>query len=127
MLKYIITNDIHGGEGIFMSRFNYKVNISPEHALSLVKDKENADLVHEEMNVLENGRSIGTLVFEKYFFRVGNRAALVVIADNINGVTDVRVIATGSSQGMIFNFDWGAADSFAYSVEDILKDYIIPD
>jgi len=108
-----------------MSLCNFKVKISPEHALSLVKENENADLIHEEINNLGDGRSIGTLIFEKYFFRVGNRAALVVIADNIKGVTDVRAIATGSSQGFIFNFDWGAADDFAHSVKDILKDYIV--
>ncbi|WP_240985704.1 DUF6054 family protein [Acididesulfobacillus acetoxydans] len=48
---------------------------------------------------------IGTLVFEKYFMRVKNRVVLVVIIDNIYGQTDVRAISTGSSEGMIFNFD----------------------
>lgn len=108
-----------------MSTCNFKVRINPADALDLVKQNENADLIHEEVNDLGDGRFIGTLIFEKYFMRVGNRAALVVIADNIKGVTDVRAIATGSSQGLIFNFDWGAADDFACSVEDILRDYII--
>lgn len=108
-----------------MSICNFKVKINPQYALNLVKENENADLVHEELNDLGNDRSIGILVFEKYFMRVGNRAALVVIADNIKGITDVRAIATGSSQGLIFNFDWGAADDFAYSVGDILREYII--
>lgn len=71
-----------------------------------------------------NGIYIGTLIFEKYFMRVKNRVALVVIIDNIYGQTDVRSVSTGSSEGMIFNFDWGAADSFASSVHDILGDYI---
>ncbi|SYX86180.1 conserved protein of unknown function [Paenibacillus alvei] len=45
--------------------------------------------------------------------------------DNLRGVTNVRVVATGSSEGLIFNFDWGAADDFASSVESILEEYII--
>lgn len=112
-------------EEVFVSICNFKVRINPEEALNLVKQNENADLMHEEINDLGNGRFIGTLIFEKYFMRVKNRAALVVIADNIKGVTDVRAVATGSSQGIIFNFDWGASDDFAYGVEDILREYII--
>jgi hypothetical protein len=108
-----------------MSTLNFKVSISPIEALDLVKQNENADLVHEETHNLGNGSYIGTLIFEKYYMRVKNRVALVVIIDNIYGQTDVRSIATGSSEGMIFNFDWGAADSFSNSVQDILSDYII--
>lgn len=108
-----------------MSVYNFKVSISPVEALELVKQNENADLVHEEIHDLGKGIFIGTLVFEKYFMQVKNRVALVVIIDNIYGQTDVRSIATGSSEGMIFNFDWGAADSFANSVQNILESYII--
>ncbi|MDR3600951.1 MAG: DUF6054 family protein [Desulfosporosinus sp.] len=108
-----------------MSINNFKVSISPKEALELVKQNENADLVHEETHDLGNGIYIGTLVFEKYFMRVKNRVALVVIIDNIYGKTDVRAISTGSSEGMIFNFDWGAADSFASSVQKVLERFII--
>ncbi|MDR3583721.1 MAG: DUF6054 family protein [Desulfosporosinus sp.] len=108
-----------------MSINNFKVSISPKEALELVKLNENADLVHEETHDLGNGIYIGTLVFEKYFMRVKNRVALVVIIDNIYGKTDVRAISTGSSEGMIFNFDWGAADSFASGVQKVLERFII--
>ncbi|KNY27373.1 DUF6054 family protein [Pseudobacteroides cellulosolvens] len=108
-----------------MGKCNFKVSIDPIQVLSMVRDNENADLVHEELNDLGDGQFIGTLVFEKYFMRVSNRVALVVIADNLKGVTDVRAIATGSSQGWLFNFDWGAADDFANSVRTILHKYII--
>lgn len=108
-----------------MSKSNFRIRISPEEAITLVRDNENADLIHEELNDLGDGKSIGTLVFEKYYLRSKNRAALVVIMDNIQGTTDVRVIATGSSEGIFFNFDWGAADDFVRTVEDILADYCV--
>jgi hypothetical protein len=108
-----------------MGKANFQVNIPPEEAMNLVKDNENADLVHEEIQDVGDGKQIGTLVFEKYYFRTKNRAALVVIMDNFQGNTDVRVVATGSSQGMIFNFDWGASDNFVASVESILQAYIV--
>ncbi|MGI6703757.1 MAG: hypothetical protein ACOX42_07005 [Clostridia bacterium] len=31
----------------------------------------------------------------------------------LKGYSEVRSIATGSSQGVFFNFDWGAADDYA--------------
>lgn len=108
-----------------MSIQNFKVSIDPMRALGLIKDEENADLVHEEIHDLGGNKYIGTLIFEKFFFRNSNRAALIVIIDNIKGYTDVRSVSTGSSQGMIFNFDWGAASEFAGSVKDILENYII--
>lgn len=107
-----------------MSKYAFNVSISPSEVIELIKKNQSADLVHEEINDLGDNRYIGTLVFEKYFFRAGNRAALVVIVDNLHNPTEVRAIATGSSQGLIFNFDWGAADDFAHSIKDILKQYI---
>jgi hypothetical protein len=108
-----------------MSICNFKVSISPKEALELVRQRENADLVHEETHDLGKGIYIGTLVFEKYFMRVKNRVALVVIIDNIYGQTGVRAISTGSSEGIIFNLDWGASESFASSVQKILESFII--
>lgn len=108
-----------------MSTLNFKLSISPVEAIKLIKEKQNAELVHEELIDLGQEKFIGILIYEKYYFRASNRAALTVIVDNTKGKTDVRSIATGSSQGMIFNFDWGAADNFARSVENILGDFII--
>lgn len=108
-----------------MNTYNFKVRITPKEALDLVKENENADLVHEEIHSLGNNVFIGTLVFEKYYMRVESRVALVVIIDNIYGSTAVRSISTGSSQGMFFKFDWGASEKFASSVQEILKDFII--
>ena len=37
----------------------------------------------------------------------------------------LRVIAAGSSKGWLFNFDWGAAESFANSVRKALEKFIV--
>lgn len=108
-----------------MSKISFKVDISAKKAYGLVKDNENADLVHEEMNCVGEDKYIGILIFEKYYMRSSNRAGLIVIFDNTKGETEVRAIATASSQGMIFNFDWGAADSFIRNIWNILEEYII--
>jgi len=111
--------------GIAMSSANFRINLSPDRALALVREQQDADLVHEELHELDGGKWIGTLIFERYYFRTSSRAALIVIIDNIQGATDVRVIGTGSSEGLLFNFDWGASDNFVQSVMDILSDYIV--
>ncbi|EPY07359.1 hypothetical protein PAALTS15_11204 [Paenibacillus alvei TS-15] len=108
-----------------MSKRSFNVSITPYQALEHVMNHQTADLVHEEYHPLGEGKEIGTQVYEKYYFRSKNRAALIVMIDNLRGVTNVRVVATGSSEGVIFNFDWGAADDFVSSVERILEDYII--
>ncbi|WP_213619155.1 DUF6054 family protein [Paenibacillus sp. J22TS3] len=110
-----------------MSESRFKVSLTPGQVRQYVKDGLDANLVHEEFHDLGDGREIGTLIFEKYFFRVKNRVALVVIADNIYGTTEVRAISTGSSEGMVFAFDWGASKDFAGSVQLILSSYIVGD
>lgn len=107
------------------NKLDFHVDTSPEQALSMVRNDEDADLVHEEFHDLGEGKGIGTLVFEKYYFRTKNRAALVVTCENIHGPTRVRAVATGSSEGLIFNFDWGAAGDFVGSVGEILREYMV--
>lgn len=108
-----------------MGRYNLRVGMDPIKAFDIIKREQNADLVHEEIFDLGEGKFIGILIFEKYYFRASNRAALNVIIDNTKGYTDIRSISTGSSESLFFKFDWGASDNFARSVEKILKNYII--
>ncbi|MCC3374751.1 DUF6054 family protein [Cohnella sp. REN36] len=107
-----------------MSKLVFAVGLSAYGAFEKVRDSHDAELVHEEYHDLGDGRGIGTLVFEKYYFRTSNRAALVVIVDSLRGETEVRAVATGSSEGLFFNIDWGAGSNFVRSVADILEDDI---
>jgi hypothetical protein len=93
--------------------------------MSKVKEQEDADIVYEEFNDIGNGRYQGVLIFEKYFMRVSNRVALVVLVDNLSGKTKVTSVATGSANGILFSFDWGASNDFAYSIKMILKNHIL--
>ncbi len=107
-----------------MSQVNFKVSLTARNALELIKREHTASLVYDEYIDIGEGKGIGTLVFEKYYIRNSNRAALTVICDDIRGKTEVRSIATGASQHMFFKLDWGASSEFAHSVEKILRDYI---
>ena len=108
-----------------MAIYNYKVSLTPKESFEMIKQNQNAELVYEEDFDLGGGKFTATLIFEKYYMRAKNRAALIVLIHNFDGITDIRAISTGSSEGMFFNFDWGAADHFANSVGEVLSDYII--
>lgn len=107
----------------------YYINVSlqPDEALGLIKQgmPGESELLYEEFNDLGEGRMIGTLVYERYYHRSGNQAALVIIVDNLRGASNVRLIPAGGARGMIFKIDWGAGKSFASSVEQILAKYIV--
>lgn len=108
-----------------MAIYNYKVRLSPKEAFEKIKLNQNADLVYEEEFQLNGDKFTGTLIFEKYYMRAKNRAALIVLINDFSGLTHITSVSTGSSEGIIFNFDWGAADNFANSVGEILHDFII--
>ena len=110
--------------GDLMSQCKFTVSLIPMQVMVKIKAERFATLIYEEFHDMGNEKYCGTLIFEKYYMRAGNRVALVVLVNNLNGKTEVTSVATGSSQGMLFNFDWGAADSFADSVKRVLESYI---
>lgn len=108
-----------------MSKCSFRVSSDPISTFDMVKQGQNAELLEEDFKNLGDGKQMGILVFEKFFFRTNSRASLVVIIDNINGYTNVNAVGSGGGNGMIFKFDWGVADDFASSVQDLLRNYLI--
>ena len=64
------------------------------------------------------------LVYEKHYYRAGNRLTLTVTLDNFTGPTRICCVGGGGGEGF-FSFDWGAADSFAQSAIKALRPYQI--
>ena len=95
-----------------MATESIKVSITPREAQEIVERYITADLVDTQKFSLGEGREVYISIYERYFFRSSNRAALTITFDNVYGETNVKIVSTGSSQGVIFNFDWGAASSF---------------
>lgn len=63
-------------------------------------------------------------VYEKHYWRAGNRLTLTVTLDNLTGHTRVHCVGGGGGEGL-FRFDWGAASSFSSLVYDCLCEYVI--
>ncbi len=76
-----------------------------------------------EINSSDNKKCV-VMVFDKHYYRAGNRLTLTVIIDNLEEVTRVHYISGGGGEGL-FTFDWGASESFENIVAEALKKYII--
>lgn len=61
-------------------------------------------------------------VYEKHYYRAGNRLTLTVTIENMSGHTHVHSIGGGGGEGL-FRFDWGAAESFEGVISDALSPY----
>ncbi|MEK4852421.1 DUF6054 family protein [Paenibacillus sp. FSL H7-0756] len=109
--------------------YQLNVELQPGEVVMLIKEgmTQRSELLYEELNEVGNGRMIGTLIYERFYFRSRNQAALVIIVDNLlrGTVSNVRLIPAGASQGLILKMDWGAGQSFASTVEEILEDYVV--
>jgi hypothetical protein len=103
-----------------------KTSITPfECAMKLLESGTlNRDKIHEEYHTPAEDAEFCVLVFEKYYFRTGGRAALTVIMENLRGDNKVRCISAGSAESLI-SFDWGAGQSFVNKVKDILSPYTL--
>ncbi len=67
------------------------------------------------------GVTVITMVYEKYYWRAGNRASLTVVLVGCQGETRVHAIGAGGGQGPIFRFSWGAEDHFVGVVAQTLE------
>jgi hypothetical protein len=65
------------------------------------------------------GGSFAVLVYEKHYYRAGNRLTLTVTLDDLTGRTRVHCVGGGGGEGL-FRFDWGASKSFANVAQQAL-------
>lgn len=71
------------------------------------------------------GGTLVVLVYEKHFWRAGNRLTLTVTMDDLSGRTRVHCMGGGGGEGFL-RFDWGASSSFARAAEEALAPYRLP-
>ncbi len=108
---------------------DFNVNIPPDEAIRIVdraivdKSITGVRIDYHTITARDNSSCI-IVVYEKHFYRVGNRLTITVIANNMSGATNIHCISGGGGEGL-FRFDWGAAGSFENAVESALKEYRI--
>ena len=104
-----------------------KVKLSPQAAADLVnhaivEGSITGELIDHHTVRGEGGSLCVVCVYEKHYYRAGNRLTLTVIIDDMEGATRVHCISGGGGEGL-FRFDWGAAESFQDCVERALAPY----
>lgn len=106
-----------------------KVRLSIKETIEKIDDKiVNGSFTGERIDYYElkapEETTCVVLVYEKHYYRAGNRLTLTVTVDDFNGYTRVSYISGGGGEGF-FKFDWGASSSFEETVTDALEEYIM--
>lgn len=108
---------------------DFNVSVSPREAMRIIDNEiVNGSVTGEKIDEYvreHDGRFIAVLVYEKLYYRAGNRVTLTAVIDNLNGVTHIHAVGSGGGQGVFFRFDWGASDNFENCVSNALCEYII--
>lgn len=100
----------------------YVVKSSVEETYQMIRLSQSSEsTVFHEIRDFGNDTKIATIACEQYYIRTSNRVALFITIHNLSGQTEVTAISTGSSQSMLFKFDWGAAQNYLKSITDALK------
>ncbi|OPX44676.1 DUF6054 family protein [Clostridium thermobutyricum] len=112
-----------------MSGDNFNVNLDLREVVELLdKGIVSGSFTGERIDYhavkVDEVHAMVVIVYEKHFYRAGNRLTLTVCINNINDITHVHCIGAGGGQGL-FRFDWGASDTFTSAPREILKKYII--
>lgn len=61
------------------------------------------------------------MVAEKFYFRNSSRASLSICLISKGSYCDAYIVGSGGGQGLIFKFDWGAANSFEREIFAVLN------
>ena len=87
-----------------------------------VTDSVTGTLIGTHTVASADGGTCTVDVYEKHYYRAGNRLTLTVILDDFTGRTRVRCISGGGGEGL-FRFDWGASESFEDVVHQALAEF----
>lgn len=105
------------------------VSISPDEVAKLinktiVNNSITGELIDEYIAETDNGTKVIVQVYEKHYYRAGNRLTLTVVIDDVSGKTHIHAIGGGGGQGL-FRLDYGASSSFEDGIYDAIYKYII--
>ena len=107
----------------------FYVNISVYEAAEIIDDAivrgsmTGECIAHYELRTKAEGTCV-VGVYEKHYYRAGNRLTLTVTIDSFEATTRVITVSGGGGEGFM-RFDWGAAESFENTVARALAPYTI--
>ncbi|MEY8321275.1 DUF6054 family protein [Lachnospiraceae bacterium 46-61] len=109
------------------------ITLSPEEGAELLRQwvEERGNFIRKiGKNIIdsyvvhfgENKKAI-IIVIEYFTWRNNNQMTATVTLDNTTKYTKVHTVTGGSSQGIIFTFDYGARESLETNLKSIFKPY----
>lgn len=112
-----------------MAENTFYVNLTPEQAAQMietyiVQGSITGEAIDRYILKTPEGATCISAVFEKHYYRAGNRLTLSIVIDNFTGHTRVHTVGGGGGQGL-FKFDWGASGSFVNAARQALQGYIL--
>lgn len=112
-----------------MSGDNFNVNLSLRETVKLLDEvivdgSFTGERVDYHVVNIDDIHATIVVVYEKHFYRAGNRLTLTVCIDNVKDITHIHCIGAGGGEGL-FRFDWGASEDFTNAPREILKRYIV--
>lgn len=112
-----------------MATDNFEVNLPIDTTITMIdKGIVEGSFTGEKIDhypILIDGEvKIIVLVYEKHFYRAGNRLTLTVTVSNLGGFTKVHSVGGGGGEGFL-RFDWGAGKKFSNAPREILKGNIL--
>lgn len=111
------------------------ITLSPEEGVKLLYEwveqkgnfirKMGKNIIdHYIINFGEGKESI-VVVIEYYTWRNNNQMTATVVLDNAEKNTKVHIAVGGSSQGIVFSFDYGAGNSLEEKIKALFRGYEI--
>ena len=100
----------------------------PEAAEIIRKQVEDESVTGELLDDYTVSTEVGVLrnlIFEKWFYRVGNRLVMTVTLDDLTGRTRIHVVSGGGGESVWWKFDWFAGESFADEPYNAMENYLI--
>ena len=101
------------------------ITLSPEEGAELLQQ-----WVEEQGNIIDNcvvdfgeDKKAIVVVIEYYTWRNSNQMTATVVLDNSEKNTKVHIAVGGSSQGIIFSYDYGARNSLEEKLKSLFKIY----
>lgn len=103
---------------------DFCVTVSADEAAKLIKHHVVNGSITGMLTDEYTNSGVTVLVFEKHYYRAGNRLTLTVVIDSFYGRTHIHAVGGGGGQGLL-RFDWGASSGFEDCIKGALRQYII--
>ncbi len=111
------------------------VSLSIEESINILQEwvekkgnfvrKIGKNIIDKCMIDFGEGKKAVIIIIEYYTWRNSNQMTATIVMDNAEGNTKIHITVGGSSQGLIFSYDYGAGESLESNLKSLFQCYEI--